>query len=37
VLAVLPAVLMVTERRGRPRPAPAQGPAPVVPEPAVPA
>ncbi len=35
VLAVLPAVLMLAERRSGPRPAPP--PAPVVPEPAVPA
>jgi predicted RND superfamily exporter protein len=35
VLAVLPAVLMLAERRGRPRAAPP--PAPVVQEPAVPA
>jgi hydrophobe/amphiphile efflux-3 (HAE3) family protein len=37
VLAVLPAVLMLAERRGRPRAAAPPEPAPVVPEPAVPA
>jgi predicted RND superfamily exporter protein len=35
VLAVLPAVLMLAERRGTPRPAPP--PAPALPEPAIPA
>jgi predicted RND superfamily exporter protein len=35
VLAVLPAVLMLAERRGTPRPA--SPPAPAVPEPAIPA
>ncbi|MEA2135965.1 MAG: uncharacterized protein QOC68_3874, partial [Solirubrobacteraceae bacterium] len=35
VLAVLPAVLMLAERRGPPRPAPP--PAPALPEPAIPA